>query len=603
MLRNRLSVSSGQLHNASAQKASPSVVSAARKSVTADFTGVNGMGANVSTMLYGAPSFSTMLQGFVPDQNEASLTQHYREIYYYDSVGGATVDMMSTFPFSDFTLTGLESKDLFAFSESMSRMNMRLLFQEISNAYLVDSAFVGTLLFDSGSKAFQDVLIHDFMSSTFSTQPLHSLDPTITVNSSYALSNFLNNASPYTETLLGSYPRAILDKYASGPVILDPLTTIYVPRKGLRDRNSISYLKRILPIYLLEKILYRGTLMEAHRRQRATSHIKAGDENWIPSDAELGSILQEFQRTDLDPLGAWIITRNGLEVNDIRPGGDFWRWDQTFDTMTPAKLRALGISEAFLSGDASYATAEAAVSVFLENAEAYRQTITYRIFTSKIFPILAVLHGLYRDTKEVANNNTAEGLMKNISNQRNLKIPTVRWHKSLEGKDAASQWDMLEKLSEKGFNVPMKMLAAAAGVDITSLLSEMEEDIEVRKSLDAMNKRIEAEAPTTDNADEEGEGDENGDRMEFSALPRTTRAAATRRKPLLSREFDQSKPLGVISKSGTTIHAVPNERYHQKKINANIVKAMQAMQDPNYRSVVREKVRSAGMLSTMGFNK
>ena len=552
----------------------------------------------VSTMNFGAPGFSTMLQGFVPDTNEASLTPHYREIYYYDSVGGATVDMMSTFPFSDYTLVGLESADLAAFSESMSRMNMRSLFQSISNCYMVDGAFIGSLIFDSNTRSFQDMLVHDYMSSSFSTKPFHALDPVITVNSSYQLSNFLSSNSPYVDQLLGSYPRQLIDKYASGSVVLDPLTTVYIPRQGLRDRNSISYLKRILPVYLLEKTMYRGTLMETSRRQRSTSHIKVGGENWIPTDEEMGATLAEFQRTDLDPLGAWIITRQDVDVQDVRIAGEFFKWQDTFETFTPYKLRALGISEAFLSGDASYATAEAAVSVFMEHADAYRQNITYQLFTSKIFPILSVLHGLYRDPSKVKDSGTPEGLMQNISNQRNLKIPTVRWHKSLEGKDEASQWDILTKLDEQGIPVPLKMLLAAAEIDPTTLFSELSEDVDLRKKLKDVKDRIANAGAQVGEAEEDSDGD--GD-MRFSALPHTASSPLVRKRPLLSRTFSD-KPIGVISKSGNSIHAVANETRHKKKMNEHLLQAMKSLKDPHHRQQVRNRVAAASKDMKVNFN-
>jgi hypothetical protein len=361
----------------------------------------------------------------------------------------------------------------------------------------------------------------------------------------------------------------------------------------------VSYLKRLLPVYLLDKILYRGTLMEAHKRQRATTHIMAGDDNWIPTDTELQGMLEDFQKTDLDPLGAWVVTRNGISVQDIRAGGDFWKWTDTFDILTPYKLRALGISEAFLSGDASYATAEAAISVFLQDADAFRQEMTYSILTNKVFPILAVLHGLYRDPSKAANNDSVEGLMKNLSNQRNLKIPQIRWHKSLEGTDAASQWDMLDKLSEKGFNIPMKMLAAAAGLDITVLMSEMAEDVEVRKKMQALSDNIKEHSPDTE---DESQGD-GGSSMEFSALPRTLDSPIKRKMPLLAREFDTNKQIGIMSKSGKVIHAVPNERSHQQKVNNNIVKAMRALQDPHHRKSVFDKVQSVGLDRALSTNK
>ena len=353
MFRNRV------ISNASNQMTavpSPNRVSAAgpKQAVNANF-GPAAAGNPLSVSTFGAPAFSTIFQGILPEYNENALLQYYRDCYYYDSVGGATVDLSASFPFSDWSLTGLDTEDLDVFNESLSRLHFRSLFQEISNCYLVDGAFIGTLIYDSDTKTFQDILIHDTANAAITFQPFHSLDPVITVNSAPALSQIYNSNSPYVDNIMAAYPKAIVDKYLAGNVILDPLTTIYIPRRGLRDKTHVSYLKRLLPVYMLEKILFRGTVTEAHKRQRATSHIKAGDDSWIPTDSELSGILAEFQRSELDPLGAWLITRQGVDVTDVRPGGDFWKWTDNIDTLTPFKLRALGISEAFLSGDASYA--------------------------------------------------------------------------------------------------------------------------------------------------------------------------------------------------------------------------------------------------------
>lgn len=591
MINNRMSINGGKITSGSAftnSGGSPSriIQKANSQQIVANSFGNSASLGVSSVMNFGAPSHSTFLSGFVPEAAEQSLTPHYREIYYYDNIAGSTVDIKSTFPFSNHTLVGLPSADLKAFSESMSRMNIRQLFQEVSLSYLTDSAFVGSLIFEQSSKSFKDVLMHDYLSCNISTKPFHSLDPLISVDSSGVLNQFLGSSSPFKDSLLSGYPPELLNRFRSGHVDLDPLTTLYVGRRGGRARTSVSYLKRILPVYLLEKILYRGTLMEANRRQRATTHIMAGDDNWIPTEDELQNILTDFQRTDLDPLGAWVVTRNGLQVQDIRPGGDFWKWTETFDIFTPYKLRALGISEAFLSGDASFATAETALSVFLQDADAYRQELTYAVLTNKVFPILAVLHGLYKDPKAAKDSNTAQGLMFNLNNQSNLKLPTMRWHKSLESQDLSGQWDMLDKLSEKGFNIPLKMLAAAAGVDITSLMSEMEEDLEIRKTFQSLQDRIKSESPDTEDP---GEGSEQ---IEFSALPRTLASPLKRKVPLLARKFDDSRPIGVVSKSGNQIHAVANESRHVKRSNENILKAMKSLSDPNRRKEVNEKVRS-----------
>jgi hypothetical protein len=609
MLKTRLSVSGSTI----VQKTAPSVggqgiaATASKKTnVTADY---GSFGSSPSSMLtMGGPQYSTMFQGIAPEYNEAALLNFYRDCYYYDNTAGSAVDLLSEFPFSDFTLSGVENKELAIYNESLARLNIRSFTKEVSHAYLVDGAFAGTLVYDPEARLFQDVMMHDIGFAQVSPQPFHSIDPVISVNASSKLSQFLNSGSPYLEAILQNYPKGVLDRYLNGQVALDPLTTLYVPRRGLQDRTHISFLKRILPMYMLEKVLFRGTLLEATKRQRATSLITAGSENWIPTDAELGGILAEFQRSELDPLGAWLITREGVNVQDIRQGGEFWKWTDVIDQMTPHKLRALGISEAFLSGDASYATAETAISVFMDTCESYRQFLTYKIFTSKLFPLIAALHGMYRDPRKAHRVNNVGDLMKNISNHNNLLIPTIQWHKSLTSRDADSQWDMLDKLSEKGFVIPLKMWAAAANVDIGSLVRDLEEDRKIRESIEQVTgHKAEAQGvhEDLDMGDEMGDpqlAGEAADQMQSEQSRAIARATGmdpgirstknprqSRSIPLLSREFGDPM-IGRFSKSGTTIHSVVNERAKSKQVNDNIMRAVKALSDPNYRMTVRKKV-------------
>lgn len=553
----------------------------------------NTIGAGVSspvpmnTMSFGGPGYQTMFSGILPDFNENYLLNYYRDCYYYDAIGGAAVDIMSSLPFSDFTLTGLESKELGVFVDTCDRMNFRSLCSEISTAYLVDSAFVGTLVYDPDTRTFADVLIHDYANVSATPQPFFGIDPALTVNSAQPLNQFLQSGSPFVQQAVANYDPRLLNIFRSGPAVLDPLTTIYLPRKGLRDRNSVSWLKRLLPAYMLERVLFRGTLTEAAKRQRSTSHIMVGDDAWEPTNAEMTNILTQFQQTEFDPLGAWIITRNGVQVNDVRPAGDFWKWTETMESLTPYKLRALGISEAFLSGDASFATAEAAVSVFLDNADAYRQFLTWKVMTNRVFALVAVFNGRFRDPSLAKPMTTAQNVMFNVNNVKNLRVPGVRWHKSLEGENSQSQMELLSTLSEKGFTIPMKMWAAAADVDITLLLRDLEEDTKIREAMEKVTGKP---------AVEQTMDDDSG--MDFSASvqktvpthPSSVRALS-RRIPLLSRE---GNPIdGRMSKSGNSIHAMVGDHRHDKKMNELIMKASKSLQDPNRRKQVREQVAAS----------
>jgi hypothetical protein len=591
MINSRLSITGGRV----VKRATPSgtfslqASKAAPQAIKGSMLGDPAVGGGaMSTIGFGGPTHNTTFLGILPDYNENFLTTYYRDCYYYDSIAGSTVDIIANFPFSDYTLTGIENNDIPVFSESLSRVNIRALLQEISTNYMVDGAFIGSLVYNKADKVFQDVMVHDTMNSTISQNPLYAVDPVVSVNSANSLNEFLNAGSPYVEQMMRSYPQGMLDTFRSGTVILDPLTTLFMQRRGLRDRTHASYLKRLLPVYMLEKLLYRGTLVEATKRLRSTSHIMAGDDTWEPNNAELGAILADFQRSELDPLGAWIITRNGVQINEVRPGGDFWKWSDNIDTFTPFKLRALGISEAFMSGDASYATAEAAISVFMDNMDAFRQNVTYRIFTSKIFPLVAVLNGLYKNPKEARQIRGPQDLMYNLGNVKNLKIPEIRWHKSLEGENKESEFDMLEKLSDKGFVVPLKMWASAAGVDISMMMADLKEDQEIKRQIQEVTG-----LQVKDQGDQAGDDAGNADpeAMEFSARrPGTVPFGAMPRRAqnLLARQFETKD--GQTSKSGNILHAGLGDSAGARKMNDLIIKASRALSDPEHRLRIRKKV-------------
>lgn len=610
MFKNRLSITGGSVVQ---RNSGASEVKSARTGHRVQSSWIQPAQANnpLSVSAFGGPHFTTMFQGILPEYNETGLIPYYRDIYYHDSVAGAAVDISSTFPFSEMALTGLDNKDLAIYQETLSRINIRTFMQEVSNTHLVDGQYTGTLIYDPDRRVFQDIMSHDALNTAVTPQPFHALEPVIKVNSAHVLEQLLGAGSPYLDSVLASYPPGIVDRYRQGTVVLDPMTTLYVPRKGAMDRESVSYLKRILPMYMLEKVLYRGTLTEAHKRQRPTSHVTVGGENWIATDKEMQEILAEFQRTELDPLGAWIITREGVQVNDIRMPDGQWRWTDLVDILVPYKLRALGISEAFLSGEASYATAETAITVFLDSMDAYRELLTYKIFTRKIFPLVAVLHGFYKDPGKAEEMNSVAGIIANLNNHQNLRIPQVNWFKSLNGKDTESQWDMLDKLSEKGFTIPLKMWAAAASVDIGSLMQDLEEDAKIKERLEeitgqkAESMGVHEDSAMAEMAADDLEGGEAlaslrrnlasvKDREMNDWLRRAPKSVLnrlqSRRRPLLSREMDPR--MTVTSKSGKVQHAVVREGVQAKKANDNIIKAMKALSDPNHRASVRKKIRA-----------
>lgn len=571
--------------------------------------GMGGSGASLSVNGFWQSNYQYMMTGIIPADpaliDTSNLSLFYRDIYLFDNTAGSAVDIQSSFPFSTWELRGLDHAELKIYDDALARLNIMEMMPQISTAYLVDGFFCGSLVFDPHSKQFMDTLIYDALQCAVIPSPFNNADPEINVRVSQATQQYMHSASEYAQQYINSMPRQFVEMLRSGAFTLDPVTTLFVARRALTDRAYVSYLHRILPMYLIEKTLFRGTLVEAQRRQRAMTHITAGDDTWTPSTEELHAYVAQFQMAEYDPLGGWVSTRNAVQATDLRPGGDFWKWTDMADILVPYKLRALGISESFLSGDASYASAESAYSTFLESQNAYRMHLTNRVFYTKLFPLIAVVNGLYKDPSKKARTNRIVDYLFNQTNRNNLKIPEIHWHKSLEAKDEDNMFDLLEKASEKGVPVPLKMWMAAANMDPEALLRDLKDDTKLRAQLEEFtgkNTSHESEDASGDDDMDFGVAGDGEDHEAYAAVRRELRkrtalptvqslaSGGRRSRALLSRDFGESGEMFEMNKSGTGKKYVYNQKAAIAKSNEQIVKIhSKAQRDKQYRAQLRKR--------------
>lgn len=572
----------------------------------------SGNAINKSVNAFWQSNYQYMMTGIIPSTpdltDSQSLALFYRDMYLHDSVAGSTVDIQSSFPFSDWELRGLDAKELAIYNDSLDRLNLQELLPQISTSYLVDGFFAGSLVFDPKSKQFMDILIHDALNCSIIPSPFHNIDPKITVHNSGMTKMFLDNASEYAEAYLRAMPQEFLNLLTAEAFDLDPVSTLYIARRMLNDRAYTSYLQRLLPCYLVEKVLFRGTLVEAQRRQRATTHIKVGDDQWVPTDDELNAITQIFQATESDPLGAWIATRNNVDVNEFRTAGDIWKWYETSESLTPMKLRALGISDAFLSGDANYASSESAYSTFVETVNSYRNHLTVKIFYNKLFPLIAVVNDLYKQGVQAPKVMNIGQFLFNANNRQALKMPKLHWHKQLEVRDEQSQFDMLEKLAEHDIPVPISTWIAAAGVDVEALIRDLEESAELQKRLEPFKEgAIGGESDGTDlfasakEMPDDPDDQDSWDHVKMSQVWNKLHKLQGR-VPLLSRRYSEADNAEWSVSSDGTRHLKANQQAAKKDRLWKIAKiAAKYNRDKNYRASIIQKNKERGMQYLKGF--
>ncbi|QJT71286.1 hypothetical protein GR11A_00249 [Vibrio phage vB_VcorM_GR11A] len=533
----------------------------------------------------GASTKDCLLDGIIK-QDPDTMRSVYMDLYMHDAVSGGAVDLLSMLPWSDYSLSGADDKTLDIYNESLERLNVVELMPELSLDYFVLGAFCGTSIYSSDVKGFTDLIPHSIASCTIEETPLYSVDPKITLNVPDEMKNFAKSKDPYMQRLQQRMGPHILNAMQSNEVTLDPLTTLYVPRTSFSTvQTGLSIYQRVVPIYLLERLLYRGTLTEATRRQRSTLHVTAGDDIWEPDADELQQIVALFQQAELDPVSSIVATQQNIATNEIRAAGDFWKWTDIQQETNDMKMRALGINEAFLTGDATYNTMDVAMSVFVEQLRSFREMVTRKLFTSKIFPILAVVHDFKRTEKdqkkaEARFRETAQSLTQDfnfqINDSHSLMIPEVNWHKHLRPEADREYLDVLDSMAEKGIPVSLRMWAAAGGINLDGAIDGMEEDKAIREKI------AEKGGVPGLEGDDFGEGDD-GDDFSLASTSKSNLIATggVKRKSLMNRDYGESGEVVGRTKTGKKKY-IYNQTAAKRKENDAIMKSLERNSDPNH---------------------
>lgn len=518
---------------------------------------------------------SPLMQDMSMDTSDSELFNLYRDIYYHDAVGGSAVDMYSTLPFSEFSIGGADDKFLAPYREAIERLNLRTGLNEITTDHLVTGSYIGSMLYSKKEKKFIDLMNHRRDNATIHPLPFSSQDPIIEVTLPPDVKATLAKDSPRIAALRKRLGTGFLDKLEEGNLELDPLGTLYLPRKTFSFGEGTSWFRRVVPLYLIEKNLFRGTLVESGKRQRGIMHVSMGDgDQWQPDMSEMEFMTDLLQNADLDPLGAIVTTRLGVQIDEFRQGGDFWKVTDLWDQTAQFKLRALGISEAFLSGEAQYNNMDGAMTVFIESMKAFRDNLTRRVFYNKVFPLVSMMNGLAVNSKGkiIRKNNLMDGDIEDrlrvMQDGSKLFIPSVHWEKQLSPEADQARMDILSSMKEMGVPVPLRAMAAAGGFNLDSLLMKQEEDLAIQRKMHEYQKRVK------DLSKEFGGGDDDMDSMSSisKTFGRSSILGANGRPLLKDRNFGDPEIVGR-SRTGKKKY-VHNQNAAHQKANESIMRAM-----------------------------
>jgi hypothetical protein len=488
-----------------------------------------------------------------PTVTNTALNRIYRDMYYHDSTSGTVVDLYSKLPWSNFHLSGIaDEKALNYFTESVNALHPLSLLEKISAEFCTMGSATLSFVFDESKKMAVSATLHDIDFATFRKLPIENLDPKIYMRMNPYVAEGLKDVEFFNKFKQYIPKEFWPDNTAADPklgALLDPDTTVFIPRRGLANNyRGSSMFRRALPAWFYEKALIRGTIDQVNKRQRGIQHVTVEDrEDNVVTHQELEAISNLFMTADLDPLGATIVTRSGISVNEVKRGDDFWRWDANYDVIQTIKFRAYGISETFVTGDVNVSTVERSLSTFLDGVRDFRQVISHELFYDKLFPLIAHKNRITKQRygaksrREVASSYQSKTyydenneLLSYITGGRaelgmhsnpdidisKLQLPTMVWDKKLMPEGDAEYLGVLGTLQEQGLPVMLRHWASAGGMNLDKIMEDLDRDKEDRRRIAEYKQELQEimkefgqagpEGNPFGGGDEEG-GEEEGD--------------------------------------------------------------------------------------------
>lgn len=478
------------------------------------------------------PAYDRLEEGSVVEdwipRDLAGINKMMRNIYYRDGIAGPALDIFSTIPWSSYDIVGIDDPALKRFYEEAAQVfgdNAEEM-HRISLEYLMLGRYAASMLYNEDKGYWDDFMPHDPDFLTITPIPVRGYDPKLDLMLSPALRQFVMSQDYRDRSALQNLPDHLVSRLKSGRSIeLDPLATLWCARRTASyDYVGTSIYTRIIPFWALEKALINATVTAARRRAGNILHVTAGlDDRWEPTTDEMEDIAGLFIQADEDPVGAVVVTRTGVDATEIRQGGSLWKMSDEWQYLAEGKMRALGISEALLSGEATYSNMEQARSVLAEQLKQLRNELTNQVFINR-FRILARAHGFVRRSQAELNHRVRiapttnqprrppdPGSGPRIEKMEDLSIrdiphdealaipdqslivPDIYWHKTMEPEADEAGLDLVSRLKEGGFPVTLRMEASRSGQDLDEILNSLDEDVKLREKVNEWKKKVSLE--------------------------------------------------------------------------------------------------------------
>lgn len=453
---------------------------------------------NIDKVKYSGPVYNLEVE-----DDHTYLVGHAGYIVHNcDPVIGSVIDMFAEMLTSDIDLygEGVTGEIKRSYEQAINDTAIVSMFQYFIKEFLVVGEVIPHLIFDESKGIWSDLIFHNpdqvnVLSSSFLNVPT-----ILEFVPDEGLRKFITSQHPQVLDYIQTLPAEIVSAIASGQNV--PLNTkfnvSFLARKLFPyDTRGTSILPRVWQISMYESACFNSAIATARRHSGPLKICKLGspEHQFIPPKEFFDEMVQQFTIAESDPHAMLVLPNYGIQFEAFGTTDRMMQISREYEIIERIKLTALGVSQGFLHGDASWASSKTNMNTLLMRLKGMRKFFEAMWFQNKFFkPLAEINEWQHRSTAEV---NHRVRIKKNANEQR-LIVPKIKWRQLLEPVVDKDMLEAIRLLNDLGVKSSKTTSFAAAGLDFegetVNALTEQKIEKQLRKKIlpeDVKDKRPE----------------------------------------------------------------------------------------------------------------
>lgn len=415
--------------------------------------------------------------------------RYWRMFFKLDNIAGPVTEMISDLPYSDFQLSGEgvdgEIKDTY---ETMcDEVNLRSLMPKMTREFLVVGEACPHLFYDDVERIWTYCALHNPDQLEVIHSPLLPMQPIVQFMPDERLREIVTSSHPMISQVRESMPPDLVRRVmAREPITLHPLNFTLIARKMHDyDVRGTSIFSRLWRAFMLEDAVFSAAIATARRMATPLKVAKLGDasSNWIPPPDQHRKLLSLIAQQEADP-GAWLVWHFGLNFELVGVQERVLPITQYYPLIEQIKLAALGVSKAFISGETSYSSAAAGLTVFIQRLHGLRGYMESSWLYPKFFRPIAEMNGWIKPTQAELSHRVRVKRSKTELRERNRYIvPEVKWERSLDPNVDNERVSAIVSLEGIGMKFSKRTKMACVGADYETELKQIKAEVELEREV------------------------------------------------------------------------------------------------------------------------